>query len=88
MQKAISNYLSQIGRRGGLKSRRHLSREQAVEMVKAREAAKLFRKFHAQCFWSYDPNYKVKAADVPWIGKQLMKHGDRELWARGVKLCR
>jgi hypothetical protein len=83
-----SAYLSQIGRKGGLKSRRYLSSEQAVTMVRVREARRAFRKYHVRCFWSYDPNLKIDANDVDWVAKQLMKHGNRELWLLGKKLCR
>jgi hypothetical protein len=85
--KAISRYLSQIGRRGGLKSRRRLSAKEATLMVKIREAQKAFLKYHAQCFWSYDPNLKIKAEDVSWVAEQLMKNGNRSLWILGRKLC-
>lgn len=37
MNKSICNYLSEIGRRGGIKSRRKLTSEQARAMVAARE---------------------------------------------------
>jgi hypothetical protein len=38
--KAVTAYLSEIGRIGGQKSRRTLTPEQAREMVRAREAKK------------------------------------------------
>jgi len=38
--KAVTAYLSEIGRKGGQKSRRTLTPEQAREMVRAREAKK------------------------------------------------
>jgi len=37
---AVTEYLSKIGRKGGQKSRRTLTPEQAREMVRAREAKK------------------------------------------------
>lgn len=82
------NYLSKIGRSGGLKSRRALSSEQAQLMVRVREAKRLFKKHYAQCFWSYDPNYKVTSKDIKWIAEQLKKHGNRQMWQLGAKLCR
>lgn len=57
-------------------------------MVKVREARRAFRKFHTQCFWSFDPNYDVTPADVPWVAKQLMAYGGRAGWDIGAKLCR
>jgi hypothetical protein len=83
----VSSYLSQIGRKGGLKSQRSLSPEQATMMVKVREAQKAFRKYHARCFWSYDPSLKIKANDVSWVAEQLMKNGNRALWMLGRKLA-
>ena len=38
--KAVTEYLSKIGRKGGQKSKRMLTPEQAREMVRAREAKK------------------------------------------------
>lgn len=40
MKKEIKEYLAKIGSKGGKKSRRVLTPEQAREMVKAREAKK------------------------------------------------
>lgn len=57
-------------------------------MVKIREARKAYAKFHSQCFWSYAPDLKIAAADVPWVASQLMKNGGREAWFAGAKLCR
>ena len=87
MDKAVSKYMSTIGRRGGLKSRRELDSETAKEMVRVREARRAFKIFHAMCFWSYNPEYQVTVRDIPWVAKQLMKHGDKNAWALGVKLC-
>jgi hypothetical protein len=41
MNKDIKQYLSQIGKVGGKKSKRKLTPEQAKEMVRIREAKKL-----------------------------------------------
>ncbi len=57
-------------------------------MVKLREARRAFRRFHTQCFWSFDPDYVVTMDDVPWVARQLMEHGGREGWLIGAKLCR
>jgi len=40
MDQKIREYLSKIGRKGGKKSKRKLTSEEAREMVKAREAKK------------------------------------------------
>ena len=84
----IRRYLSEIGARGGRKSRRTLSAEEARAMVKVREARRAFQRYRAQCFWSYQPNLEIGPKDVPWVAEQLMKHGDREAWRLGTRLCR
>lgn len=88
MDAAVRNYLRSIGRRGGLISKRKLSQAAARDMVRVREARRAFRRFHALCFWSFDPKYQVTLADVPWVAKQLMAHGGRPGWLLGAKLCR
>jgi hypothetical protein len=84
----IRRYLSEIGRRGGLKSRRALSPETARTMVKVREARRAYRRFRATCFWSYRPDLRIDAHDVPWVAEQLMKSGNRDAWRVGARLCR
>jgi hypothetical protein len=88
MENAIREYLAGIGRRGGKKSRRTLDSETARRMVRVRQARRAYRKFYAGCFWSYDPDYVVRASDVPWVVEQLRKHGGREAWETAGKLCR
>ena len=88
MVQLVKQYLRTIGRRGGRTSRRRLTPEQARDMVKVREARRAFRRFQTQCFWSFDPNYVVTLADVPWVAKQLMAYGGRAGWETGAKLCR
>jgi hypothetical protein len=53
-----------------------------------REARRAFRRFRSTCFWSYRPDLVIGADDVPWVAEQLMKHGNREAWRVGAKLCR
>jgi hypothetical protein len=84
----ISRYLARIGARGGRKSRRRLDPDAARAMVKVREARRAFRRYRATCFWSYRPDLEITLADVPWVAEQLMKHGDREAWRIGARLCR
>lgn len=84
----MREYLAEIGRRGGLKSRRQLDPEAARAMVRVREARRLFHRFHARCFWSFDPQYRVGPNDVEWVAEQLRKHGGREAWERARTLCR
>ena len=84
---SVRAYLAEIGRRGGRKSRRALSPETARAMVRVREARRAYRRFHAECFWSFDPAYAVGAADVEWVAEQLRKHGGRDAWEIASKLC-
>lgn len=84
----ISRYLARIGARGGRKSRRSLDSGTARTMVNVREARRAFRRFRSTCFWSYRPDLEIGAADVPWVAEQLMKHGNREAWGAGARLCR
>lgn len=88
MDKSLRTYLSEIGRRGGKRSRRVLGSETAARMVRVREAKRAFKRFHSLCFWSYDPNYSVGAEDIPWVAEQLKKHGNREAWNLAARLCR
>lgn len=88
MDPKVRRYLSQIGRRGGTKSRRVLSPEAARDMVRLREARRAFVRFRTSCFWSFDPDRSITAADIPWIVEQLRKNGGRRAWEKAVKLCR
>ncbi len=83
----IQRYLAKIGSKGGRKSRRQLSPAEARRMVRVREARRAYRRYQAQCFWSFDPDYKITAEDIPWVADQLKKHGDRSAWETANKLC-
>ena len=65
-----------------------LDSETARAMVRVREARRVYRRFHAACFWSFDPEYKIGPSDVDWVAMQLRKHGGSEAWQAAVKLCR
>ncbi len=88
MKREVHAYLREIGRRGGRKSRRHLDPATARDMVRVREARRAYRRFHAQCFWSFRPDLEIRLSDVPWVAEQLMRHGGREGWEVGARLCR
>jgi CRISPR/Cas system-associated protein Csm6 len=88
MEPKVRDYLAEIGRRGGSKSRRTLDPETARRMVRVREARRAYRRFHAACFWSYDPAYRVGPSDVAWVAEQLRRHGGRDAWDAASKLCR
>lgn len=87
MDDDVRSYLAEIGRKGGRKSRRTLDPETARQMVRVREARKAYREYHARCFWSYDPDLEIGAVDIEWVARTLMKHGDREAWELGHRLC-
>lgn len=88
MHKQTTLYLAEIGRRGGRKSRRHLSSQDAKSMVQVREARRAFKAFYAQCFWSYDPAYTIRKNDVAWVAEGLKKYGGRRGFMLGATLCR
>lgn len=85
---SLRKYLAEIGRRGGLKSRRVLNPDTARAMVRVREARRAYRRFYTTCFWSYRPDLRIGPEDVKWVAEQLMKHGDRAAWLVGARLCR
>ena len=87
MNQTVKAYLAEIGRKGGRRSRRALDAETARAMVRVREARRMYRRFHARCFWSYHPDYQVGPADVAWVAEQLRRHGGREAWSAARKLC-
>ena len=87
MKNDVRQYLAAIGRKGGRRSRRRLAPEAARAMVRVREARRAYRRYHARCFWSFDPAYEVHAPDVAWVAEQLKRHGDRKAWILGMKLC-
>jgi len=88
MKEEVRAYLATIGRRGGRKSRRVLKPETARRMVRVREACRAYRRFHARCFWSFDPGYHIGHSDVAWVIEQLRRHGGRDAWEVARKLCR
>jgi hypothetical protein len=87
MKPSVRSYLAEIGRRGGKKSRRALDPDTARNMVRVREARRAYRRFHASCFWSFDPDYRIGPSDVPWVVEQLRRHGGRAAWDVARKLC-
>lgn len=88
LPKQVSNYFSEIGRKGGKKSRRYLSPEYARKMVQVREAQRAFRKFYTSCFWSFDPKYKIHERDIHWVIDQLKRQGNRDAWDTATRLAR
>jgi len=87
MDEKVREYLAEIGRRGGKASRRALDSETARAMVRVREARRSFRRFWATCFWSYAPDLEIGPEEVEWVARTLMRHGNREAWEAGRRLC-
>lgn len=87
MKSEVRRYLSEIGRRGGRKSKRVLDPAMARTMVRVREAKRAYRTFHTMCFWSYDPDLQVGMSDISWVAEQLRKNGNRETWEVAARLC-
>jgi hypothetical protein len=84
---SISEYLAEIGRRGGTKSRRQLSSDDARNMVRIREARRAFNTYHAQCFWYMREDLKVTLNDIPEIARGLRQNGGRQGFILAAKLC-
>ena len=85
---SVREYLSAIGRKGGARSRRRLSSEDARDMVRVREARRAFRRFYAQCFWYMRPDLEVTLADIPEIVRGLRQNGGRQGFFLAARLCR
>jgi hypothetical protein len=83
----IRAYLAKIGEKGGKKSRRVLTKGDAKNMVRVREARRAFRRFHARCFWFMRPDLHVTLDDIPEIVRGLQSHGGREGFFLANKLC-
>lgn len=81
-------YLAEIGRRGGLKSRRHLAPEAARAMVAVREARRAYRRFHSECFASMPADRQVTQNDLAWIAEQLVRHGGESARAVGRRITK
>ena len=88
MKPTVRAYLASIGRKGGITSRRRLDPAVARRMVQVREARRAFREFRVSCFWSCRVDLVIGMDDVPWVAEQLMRHGNRDAWEIGARLCR
>lgn len=85
---SVREYLSRIGRKGGTRSRRVLTSDEARQMVRVREARRAFHKFHAQCFWYMRDDMPITAADIAQIAQGLRQNGGRQGYLLAAKLCR
>ncbi len=84
----VRRYMATIGSKGGRRSRRKLSAEDARRMVAVREARRAFRRFRVRCFWSSPADLVIGEDDIGWVAQQLRKHGGMEGWMAAMKLCR
>ena len=57
-------------------------------MVRGREARRAYRRFHAQCFWSFPPDLEVGPDDIAWVAEQLRRHGGRGLGVQAAPVLR
>ncbi|OGV67346.1 MAG: hypothetical protein A2498_06385 [Lentisphaerae bacterium RIFOXYC12_FULL_60_16] len=85
---SVREYLAQIGRKGGMKSRRRLSTEDAKNMVRLRDAKRAFNMFYSQCFWYMREHMDITLADVPEIVRGLRQNGGRQGFLLAARLCR
>lgn len=85
---SVSEYMARIGSRGGSRSRRNLSPEDARKMVHVREARKIFRQYRAQCFWYMPLETEIGYSDIPAIVRGLKQYGGRQGFLLAAKLCR
>jgi hypothetical protein len=54
----------------------------------AGRAQEFFRRFHAQCFWHYDPDLEIDADNIRLVIDGLRKFGGREGFLLAEELCR
>ena len=85
---SVREYLAQIGRKGGMKSRRRLSTEDAKNMVRLRDAKRAFNMFYSQCFWYIRAHMDITLAHVPEIVRGLRQNGGRQGFLLAARLCR
>lgn len=82
----IREYLSKIGKKGGAKSKRVLTKDVARQMVLTRELKRCFKRFHSMCFWSFDKSYEISLKDFDWIIENLKKKGNLNVLREVEKL--
>lgn len=87
MKPETRKYLAAIGSRGGKKSRRGLTPEQARRMVAVREAQKAYDTHRHEYFWSSPDGIRIDEESVPFVVKGLMNEGNRAAFelARHIK---
>ena len=51
-------------------------------------AQEIFRRYHAKCFWHYDPNMLIDETNLSLVIEGLRKYGGREGYLLADELCR
>jgi len=89
----VRAYLANIGRKGGRKSRRRLPPETARDMVRVREARKLFRlpelidEYRDRCLWFLRQDYVPKTtAEILKTLDLIEQYGDRAGYERAEEI--
>ena len=82
----VKAYLREIGAKGGRKSRRKLDPAQARRMVAVREARRALRDYKSQCFWSFNPEWKIHDDQVPLVIQTLRSEGNAKTHAIAKRL--
>lgn len=84
----VKAYLRGIGAKGGKKSRRKLDPAQARRMVAVREARRAFRENKTQCFWSFNPEWKIEHEQVPLVIRTLRTEGNAKTFALAKRIAK
>jgi hypothetical protein len=91
--KEVRAYLAAIGRKGGTKSRRRLPSETARDMVRVREARRLFHlsglidEYREQCLWFLRPDYVPKTtSEIITVLDLIERYGDRAGYERAEEI--
>lgn len=51
------------------------------------EAQRLYRLYHARCFWSYRPELVITPDRVEWVRNGLRRHGGMAGWRAAQRLA-
>ena len=66
----------------------YVDRETKREAWIAGRAQEIFRRYHAQCFWHYDPDLEIGTHNLQLVIDGLRKFGGREGYLLAEELCR
>ncbi len=88
MQESVKQFMARIGSRGGKKSRRTLTKEQARRMVAVREAQKAFDRHRHEYFWYSPDGLLIEEEGVPFVIKGLMNEGNRAAFEKARRIKR